>query len=407
MKRYIINLGGNKGITKIKAVLLIFGIMAASIGIGAGLGYYYPGIGGTVKKITTPPFNGNKKVTILVLGEDNTGGTKEKPHGLSDTIILTSIDFESKRVTALSIPRDTRVELPGYGVSKINAAHVHGGPLLTSMVVKELTGINPDYYLKTNVDGFRETVDIVGGVEIDVEKNMNYDDNWGKLHIHLKKGKQILDGENAMGYVRFRHDAMGDITRIQRQQKFIKALAKRALEPSRLPKLPWTIKSIMQNVDTDMTTKDLIYLAKFASTINIDEVEMEMVPGTPQNIGGASYWVADTEKLPEIVQKLFLMQMIAGLPKVEILNGSGIAGAAQIVADTFRQYGYEVISVGNADSFDYTSSEVISHKPDTQGLENISTIVNTNVLKQEPNPSAQADVTIIIGKDCLLVNSGI
>jgi hypothetical protein len=209
-----------------------------------------------------------------------------------------------------------------------------------------------------------------------------------------------------MGYVRFRHDKLGDITRMERQRKFIKALAKRMMEPSRIPKLPWTIKSAMKNVTTDMTSKDMLYLAKFAGKVNMDEAQMETLPGTPENIAGVSYWVPDEEKISEEVTKLFLTQTVAGLPKVEILNGSGISGAAQKAADKFRLYGYEVTSTGNADSFRYKSSQVISHKPEIKGLDKISVLVNTSVMKDEPNPTAPADVTVIIGKDCLLLDTG-
>jgi len=400
------NLLNNKGISKVGTIFLVLGVLIASIIAGSSLGYFFPGISTTVREFTAPPFGGKSVVKILVLGEDNTGGTETKPRGLSDTIMLASIDFTNNKITAMSIPRDTRIEIPEHGICKINAANAFEGPALTAQLVETLTGIRPDYYIKTNLNGFKDTVDLVGGVEIDVEKNMRYNDNWGHLHINLKKGLQVLDGENAMGYVRFRHDKLGDITRMERQRKFIKALAKRMMEPSRIPKLPWTIKSAMKNVTTDMTSKDMLYLAKFAGKVNMDEAQMETLPGTPENIAGVSYWVPDEEKISEEVTKLFLTQTVAGLPKVEILNGSGISGAAQKAADKFRLYGYEVTSTGNADSFRYKSSQVISHKPEIKGLDKISVLVNTSVMKDEPNPTAPADVTVIIGKDCLLLDTG-
>ncbi|MHB1455819.1 MAG: LCP family protein [Armatimonadota bacterium] len=396
----------NKGISRIGMVFLVLAAMIASVIAGTSLGYFFPGINTTVKEFTAPPFGGRTVVKILVLGEDNTGGTKDKLHGLSDTIMLASVDFTNNTISSISIPRDTRIDIPGYGIGKINAANAFEGPLLTAQMVETLTGIRPNYYIKTNVEGFKETVDLVGGVEIDVEKNMRYNDNWGNLHINLKKGLQMLDGENAMGYVRFRHDKLGDITRMERQRKFMKALAKRMLEPSRLPKLPWTIKSVMRNVATDMTSKDLLYLAKFAGKVDMDKAQMETLPGGPQTVGGVSYWIPDEDQISEMVTKLFLTQTIAGLPKVEILNGSGISGAAQKAADAFRLYGYEVISVGNADSFKYESSQVINHKPEIKGLDKISVLVNSSIVKDLPDPTAPADVTVIIGKDCLLLNKG-
>lgn len=221
----------------------------------------------------------------------------------------------------------------------------------------------------------------------------------GKLHINLKKGRQVLNGEDAMGYVRFRHDKLGDITRMERQQKFIKALAKKMVEPASIPKLPWTIKSVMNNIDTDMTSKDLLCLAKFAGKINVDEIEMTTLPGVPRNINGGSYWIVDEDETYNLIRRLFLTRTIAGLPKIEVLNGSGIAGAAQEAAEALQQSGYEITSISNADSFNYASSEVINHKSETKELDKIAVILNVGIMKDEPNPDANADVTVIIGKD--------
>ncbi len=389
----------NKGITKRSLIITIFIIIAAAVLAIFGINKYCSNFSTSVKQITSPPFEGRDVIKVLIIGEDNTGGTEQKPYGLSDTIMLSNIDFTNLKVSAVSIPRDTLVNIVGYGESKINASHVFGGPKLTEEVVEELTGVRPDYYIKTNVEGFRDTVDIIGGVEIDVEKNMKYDDNWGKLHINLKKGRQVLNGEDAMGYVRFRHDKLGDITRMERQQKFIKALAKKMVEPASIPKLPWTIKSVMNNIDTDMTSKDLLCLAKFAGKINVDEIEMTTLPGVPRNINGGSYWIVDEDETYNLIRRLFLTRTIAGLPKIEVLNGSGIAGAAQEAAEALQQSGYEITSISNADSFNYASSEVINHKSETKELDKIAVILNVGIMKDEPNPDANADVTVIIGKD--------
>ncbi|MGB9588176.1 MAG: LCP family protein, partial [Armatimonadota bacterium] len=220
-------------------------VLVGAAALGAFIGYFtsqhFSGSG--LKEALSPPFGGKTLVNVLVLGEDNTGVSR-KGRGLTDTIMVVSIDLTSKQVAAISIPRDTRVDLNGYGgYQKINAAHVMGGPALTMCVVQQLIGVSPDYYVKLNVQGFKQMVDILGGVTIDVEKNMRYRDRSQNLYINLKKGVQVLDGEKAMQYVRFRHDAMGDIARIERQQKFVKALAKQALSPANFPKLPGALSA--------------------------------------------------------------------------------------------------------------------------------------------------------------------
>jgi len=399
----------SRGMGKVGFALFVFFVMVVAVAAGALLGYFTSGtfIGHGIRQAFGPPFGGKKLVRILVLGEDNTGGNKSKPQGLSDTIILASINLETKHVTALSIPRDTRVNLDGYGgVHKINAAHALGGPALAALAVDSLVGIRPDYYVKTNVEGFARSVDILGGVEIDVEKNMRYRDRRGGLYINLKKGPQLLDGDKAMQYVRFRHDALGDIARIERQQNFLKALAKKALSPANFPKLPKLMASILKNVETDLTPQDAVYLAKFAKKIDLDIVEMAMLPGTPQTIGGVSYWIADSEKTAEVVRELFFPELVVRLPKVEVLNGSGTIGVAERVADTLRQQGYEITAVGNADSSSYDSSQVICHSSNVQCANRIASIVNSDTIRQEYDPTSKADITVIVGKNCAPADSG-
>ena len=400
-------LRNNRGIGKTGSVIGICLILIAAAGVGALIGTHMPigGFSGGVREVLAPPFGGKRVVRILALGEDNTG-LKANARGLSDTIMLLSVDLDSKRVAALSIPRDTKVDLMSYGgVCKINSSHKIGGPSLTANAVSDLTGIRSDYYMKINLDGFKKTVDILGGVEIDVEKNMHYVDNWGGLYINLKKGRQLLDGENAMGYVRFRHDALGDITRMERQQKFLKALAKKTMTPAKLPVLPAVMQSVMKNIETDLTVKDAVFLAKFFSSINIDEVKTATLPGTPENIGGASYMVANPDETAKVVQELFFPPL-PGLPKSEVLNGSGVSGAAQKVAEELRSRGYEVASVGNAGSYDFSSSQIISHKRDLQGVDQIASIMTPAVTKQDEDPAAKVDITIIVGKDCMYIGAG-
>jgi len=389
----------------VKMVIFVILVVGASIAGGVFLGLYTAGFGPEVRKQLASPFEGKREVVILVIGEDNTSRTDKKPRGLADTIILMRADFPNKRVAALSIPRDTMIRLEGYAERcKINAAHVYGGSSLTAIAVQSLVGIKPDYYIKTNHEGLRKCVDILGGVEIDVEKNMRYNDNWGNLHINLKKGRQLLKGEQAMGYVRFRHDATGDLGRIERQQKFLKELTKKALSPTKLPKLPMLVNAMMENMETDMTARDLLALAGLAEGMDLNTVDMAMLPGTPETIHGISYWIADYQQSAKTVNDLFFPP--PPMPKVAVLNGSGIPGAAEKVAETLRQQGYEVTAVENAESFDHRSTEIVSHMDTQESSYRIAAILN-GVVKLEKDPHAKADVTVIVGSDYVVPNSGI
>lgn len=374
----------------------------AALALGAYIGMRTNGFGHRVE-ILAPPFGGKTVVNILALGEDDTSISMKRPRGLTDTIMLMRVDFATRRVVGISIPRDTRVEIDGYAPMKINAVHVIGGPLMTASVVQQITGVKPDYFIKTNLKGFRKSVDILGGVELDVEKDMHYTDTWGHLYINLKKGRQMMNGEHAMEYVRFRHDALGDITRMQRQQKFLKAFVSKMLSPAKLVKLPWVMKALIDEVDTNVTVRDGVALAELAKQINLNSIKMATLPATPQRIGRISYMIQDTDKTQQVVQELFFPK--PPMPKIEVLNGSGIPGAAQKVADTLKQYGYQITKTGNAESYKYESTEVISHKGDT-GVSQLASIVNCGTVKQDENKTAKADITVIVGKDCTLLNSG-
>jgi len=149
-------------------------------------------------------------ITVLLLGTDSRPG---ETVGRTDTIIVARVDTAENRLSLLSIPRDTRVNIPKHGMDKINSANVYGGPTLTARVVSDLIGMPVQYYALTNWESFKEMVDTLGGITIDVEKRMYYYDraDGPEYIIDLQPGVQRLDGRKALQYVRWRNDALGDI----------------------------------------------------------------------------------------------------------------------------------------------------------------------------------------------------
>ena len=245
------------------------------------------------------PFNG--RLNLLLLGMDaRTGETNSR----TDSIIFASIDTQAKQAGMLSIPRDTRVQIPGYGQDKINAASTYGGPELAVKLVENLLGIPVDYYVSTNFSGFKDIVDTLGGVTIDVEKNMHYYDPTDNFLIDLKKGEQRMDGDKAIQYVRFRMDALGDISRTQRQQKFLVALAKEMLQPSTIVKLPKLIPQLNKNVQTNLGLMDMFSLARAGKDLDNMNIVTQTLPGNFLDINGVSYWGVEPEKAKLVVASL-------------------------------------------------------------------------------------------------------
>lgn len=228
------------------------------------------------------------RMSVLVLGADDRPGEP----GRSDTAILMSVDFSTDKVTMLSVPRDSWSNIPGHGWDKFNHAYAFGKEQLSVKTFGNLFGITPDHYVVVNMQGFEKIVDTLGGVTIDVEKDLNYDDPYDSppLHIHLKKGVQRLNGVQALGYVRFRHDADSDWGRQERQQKFIKALAAEALKPQNLTKLPTLSSQLYGAIRTDMSRGDLLRLGMaVAKGLNPQTMGGAQLTGVDRTFGGIYY----------------------------------------------------------------------------------------------------------------------
>ncbi|NLY42715.1 MAG: LCP family protein [Clostridiaceae bacterium] len=242
-------------------------------------------------------FNTKEKMNVLILGTD---GSKVR----SDTIILASLDPKNKQLNMLSIPRDTKVNINGAD-HKINAALALGKEELAIRKVKELTGMPIHYYVVVDFEGFRNIIDILGGVDLDVPVNMDYDDPVQNLHIHLKKGMQHLDGDKAEQFVRYRQYPEGDLGRIKAQQQFIKALLEQKLKVEYLSKADDIFKEVQKNVRTNISIKDMTKGLAAIKALQSGNINMYQLPGEPKMIRGISYFIADDEKITELVEEGF------------------------------------------------------------------------------------------------------
>lgn len=249
-------------------------------------------------------FGGRDRINILLVGRDVDRDRRDQIRDTmarSDTILIAGLDRYTRSVSLLSVPRDTLAHIPGHGSTKINAAHSYGGPQLLADTIRENFGLSLDHYMKIRFDGFERVIDMLGGVWVDVEKDMDYDDNWGNLHIHLRKGYQKLDGAKAHQYVRFRHDRFGDLGRVQRQQKLMRAIVGQALTPAMLTKLPRIMETMLRYVETDMTTRDLLSLAAFGRSV---EQESIFATTLPIRLGG-NYCIAVRSQAEPLLLQMF------------------------------------------------------------------------------------------------------
>ena len=242
------------------------------------------------------------KKNIIVLGVDERA--EEYDVGRSDTLFVVMFDTNKKAASLLSVPRDTRVRIKGHGWDKINHAYAYGGRELTQKTTEELLGIKINNYVMVDFKGFVGLVDAIGGVDINVEKDMYYHDTWDGFKIDLKKGMQHMDGKTAIQYVRYR-DEEGDIGRIRRQQHFIMAVYDRITSANMLLHIPGLAKQLTNMVKTDLPLTDMVDLGRaLHAMVKSKGLAMATVPGTPEYIDGISYWLPDITDLREQMVKM-------------------------------------------------------------------------------------------------------
>jgi LCP family protein required for cell wall assembly len=221
---------------------------------------------------------GRNDITLLLLGTDEDrapgGRTVDREAARSDMIMVARLHFDTKRITGITIPRDTLASVPGRGTHRINAFHSFGGADLAKEAVEGLIGVKIDRVIVVNYSVFQDMVDLIGGIDIDVEKRLRYEDERGGLHIDLEPGYQHLDGYQAMGYVRYRRDS--DFNRQERQRSFLVAFKEQALKQwTKAPRLATKVQDLTGNVFSD---KELATLMRFAQEVGTTNIKLGMLP---------------------------------------------------------------------------------------------------------------------------------
>ena len=224
----------------------------------------------------------------------------------TDTMMLVRVDAGKKRVSVVSIPRDSKVYISGNrGVDKINAAHALGGPDLAVQTVQDAFGIPIDNFMVINFHGVRELVDTLGGIDVYIEKPMHYVDHTAKLFIDFQPGNQHLNGKQAEEFLRFRHDELGDIGRIRRQQQFVMGVTRRLKDPTVVFRIPDLVKVANRYIETDLSPNDMLTLAFFGKDVQMNSIRTATLPGHPGGVR-VSYWIVDPEPSQLLLDRLIL-----------------------------------------------------------------------------------------------------
>ncbi len=421
---------------------IIIGVVAVIIGLGAWFGVSaWKALAQIITKNSSKsaPFlnflgdvkpsqlqgEGDGRINILLLGY----GGKDHPGGLlTDTIMVASIDPVNKKMALLSIPRDLYVNIPDAGYSKINYAHAYGeeyqkdnggGPAVSKEVVSQILDLPIHYYISADFSGFTKFIDELGGVDVNVETDL-YDPYYPASNMidydpfEIFAGAQHLDGENALKYARSR-ETTSDFDRARRQQQVMVGAKDKALSLGVLTnpvKVTELLQIIGDHVRTDMQTWEMEKLASLLKDVDTSNIVTKVLDNSASGlldsdvIEGGYYLVpaagvGNYSQIQKLAHSIFTDPYIQKEnAKIEVLNGTGISGKAQEVADTLTGYGYNVIGVdSNSETVEKTTIDDCANNQKPFTFKYLTDRFSAQTNSTCVNNSYGADIIVIVGKD--------
>ena len=367
-----------------------------------------------------------RPVNILVMGIDAVPDASPDSsalfEGRSDTMLLVRFNPDDKSISVLSIPRDTEVDIPDMGLTKINEANVKGGAKLAAKVVsKTLQNIPIDRYVRVSTGAFRELVDLLGGVDVFVSRPMSYMDKTQKFQIDLRQGWQTLNGEKAEEFSRFRDEPTGDLGRIQRQQVLIKAIRDRLNNPNIITRIPLMIHVMQKYVDTNLNFDEILTLTNLGLSVEREQVKMVMLPGeqgSSRRGDTRSFWFIDSDKRDRIHAQYFNVSSDNDNPrartrsaqaklsraypkdlKIVIQNASSNPKISNKVAAYLGKKGFEKVVVQEPWPDRVLPTQIIVEQGDVKAAKILKETLNGGNIEASSTGVLDSDITIRIGED--------
>ncbi len=354
---------------------------------------------------------------MALMGSDTRHGQKQQR---TDTIIVARVDPKNKKISMISIPRDSRVAIPGQWTTKINAAAVYGGPALVIKTLKQLTGLPITHYVNISFYGFKDVVDAIGGVWVDVPIEI-YDTQasaFGKAYATVHKGYQKLDGKHALTFVRTRHTmADSDYGRMRNQQTFIKALAGQALSLSNVFNATSIINAVASNLDTDLSPSQLADLVLQFKGMKANGIDTATAPSAAKYMDGISYVIINDAQFHTMIGRMKQGLSLVPKPasggskeqtatvkpsqvKLTVRNGAGVSGLGKQCTDFFMSKGFTVSETGNMAKYVYGRTLIVYQKGDEAKANFVrETLGFGDVLPSAGMYTFDTPVMVVIGKD--------
>ena len=417
-----------KRITSILVISLIVGLIA----VGVYMYSFFSGLSNNNLQGAIDPI-GKDTVNILVLGLD-IGDAEQAENEVgrrTDTMMVLNYNPITKKAQIVSIPRDIYIEIEdtsnavGDNYWKMNAAYAIDGAKEVTKQVEELLEIKINYLFEIDYNSFSDIVDAIGGVEIYIDQDMYYDDDIQNLHINFNAGETVhLDGKKAEEFFRWRGNndgtgsERGDLGRIENQQKFIKAVIKKAMSPSIVPKIPKILNTISKNIDTNMQVSQMIKYSKELVSINLEDIKMSTLQGVDKYIGDEAFLIFDREMNLDIINSLKSGEVTGNIEsesesesetnigtdsgikkedlKIIVLNATKINGLAGGLQTELYNLGYGVVEIGNLEPQD-KSTIMVENKEIKELLKTDTGIKKSG--KISDSEYKEYDAVIVLGKD--------
>jgi polyisoprenyl-teichoic acid--peptidoglycan teichoic acid transferase len=365
-----------------------------------------------------PPWQGNSRINILLLGIDQR--PKANPNRTrTDTMIILTLDPSTHTAGMLSIPRDLYVPLPNGVQDRINAAHVYGGPSYAMRTVEANFGMPIQHYVRVNFNVVTTLVDLVGGIDVYVDKDINDpwypNDSYGYDPFVISKGMHHMDGVTALKYARTRHGS-SDFFRMRRQQQIIMALRDRVLSTDAITKLlpnaPAILSTLSNSISTDLSFSEILQLMMAAKDLPTDKIKQVVVDETavhswttPQ---GAEVQLAYRIRLPQLAAQLYSLAATTtpaptatpDIPRIAIQNGTLTRGLAGTTQSYLQKKGFNVTQVSDAKG-EYPASVIIDYRGRNHLAQQLATALGlpASAISQTLTTNSKVDVLVILGDD--------
>jgi LCP family protein required for cell wall assembly len=388
--------------------------------IGAGWGYRLlhtvsggASAGDLVKVIRDPGgFFVRDRVNLLIVGKDynhTRQGIAYSKNARSDTIMLLSLDLQKRKAAAVSIPRDTYAQAPDGIAGKINGTFARGGIELLKETLERTFDLKIDHYVVLKDTAVKNIVDALGGVWVETIDAMRYDDSWGDLHINLPKGRQFINGEQAVGFVRFRKSnenappskEEGDIRRTERQQQLLRSMAEQALKPNNLLRLDQIANVALGEIETDLSRPQMMAIAARMGRQGLSNLRTVTLPGTGGTYGGVYLYYLDRERSQALVDWLLKGDQAAAnrLVEVSVLNASSRGGVARATAGLLRQQGFSIQRTDTARERQETSTLIYKQAALEPQAKAIGELLHVQNIEKNPDYPVGGDVVLLVGDD--------